>query len=283
MKTYVLCGASSRGLAMYAQPIVQYFRQSARLAGIYDPNQLRAKVVSSRAGDTPVFDNFDAMLQQTRPDCVIVTTMDRFHHEYIIRSMDAGCDVITEKPMTIDDEKCRAILAAEQRSGRKLIVTFNYRFTPFATRIKEVLRTGVLGKILSVDFEWLLDTSHGADYFRRWHAHLENCGGLLVHKATHHFDLVNWWIEDEPKTVFALGSLSSTVRSAPRAASTAALAPIPILASSIGTPPPTRTSGRSISTRNRPMATCAIAAFSVTRSISTIPCRPMWPIAAGRF
>ena len=121
--------------------------------------------------------------------------------------MDAGCDVITEKPMTIDDEKCRAILAAEQRSGRKLIVTFNYRFTPFATRIKEVLRTGVLGKILSVDFEWLLDTSHGADYFRRWHAHLENCGGLLVHKATHHFDLVNWWIEDEPKTVFALGQL----------------------------------------------------------------------------
>ena len=46
---------------------------------------------------------------------------------------------------------------------------------------------------------------HGADYFRRWHREKANSGGLLVHKASHHFDLVNWWIADEPQTVFALG------------------------------------------------------------------------------
>jgi predicted dehydrogenase len=207
MRTYVLAGASSRGLGMYAEPITHSFTKTALLAGIYDPNPVRAQFVSERCGGVPVFSDFDSMLAQTRPDCVIVTTVDRYHHEYIIRGLDAGCDVISEKPMTIDDEKCRAILAAEQRSGKKLIVTFNYRFTPFTTRIKELLRGGAIGKILSVDFEWLLDTSHGADYFRRWHAHLENSGGLLVHKATHHFDMINWWLEDEPKSVFAKGEL----------------------------------------------------------------------------
>src|SRR5947209_16897486 len=107
--------------------------------------------------------------------------------------------------MTIDDEKVRAILSAEQRSGRTVVVTFNYRFVPYITRVKELLRSGAVGEVLGVDFEWFLDTRHGADYFRRWHRRKENSGGLLVHKATHHFDMVNWWIEDEPEIVHAFG------------------------------------------------------------------------------
>lgn len=66
--------------------------------------------------------------------------------------------------------------------------------------------SGAIGKILSVDFQWLLDTSHGADYFRRWHREKKNSGGLMVHKATHHFDLVNWWLSASPVEVFAMGA-----------------------------------------------------------------------------
>jgi predicted dehydrogenase len=58
-----------------------------------------------------------------------------------------------------------------------------------------------------VDFHWYLDTHHGADYFRRWHRRMENSGGLFVHKATHHFDLVNWWLADRPETVVGSGTL----------------------------------------------------------------------------
>jgi len=53
----------------------------------------------------------------------------------------------------------------------------------------------------------VLDTSHGADYFRRWHRNKENSGGLLVHKSTHHFDLINWWVDSYPQRVFAMGEL----------------------------------------------------------------------------
>lgn len=211
MKRYVFAGASGRAVGMYARPIFERFKSSAQAVGVFDVNQTRARLLSGACGGPPAFADFDAMLRETRPDCIIVTTIDRTHHEFIIRALDAGCDVITEKPMTIDAEKCRAILAAEQRAqqrtGKRITVTFNYRFQPYVTRVKQLIRDGAIGNVLSVDFEWLLDRSHGADYFRRWHRRMENSGGLFVHKSTHHFDLINWWIDDEPQRVSAFGEL----------------------------------------------------------------------------
>jgi len=204
---YALIGCGGRGIFMFAKPIVQRFAHSAELVGFCDLNQGRMDY-ANRVLETklPTYTDFDRMLQDTNPDVVIVCTVDSTHHEFIIRALRHGCDVISEKPMTIDAEKCRDILAAERETGRRLTVTFNYRFIPYCTRIKELLGRGAIGKILSVDFNYLLDRSHGADYFRRWHARKENSGGLLVHKSTHHFDLVNWWLDQDPEEVFAFGS-----------------------------------------------------------------------------
>jgi predicted dehydrogenase len=91
---------------------------------------------------------------------------------------------------------------------RRLTVTFNYRYSPAYTKVKQLVADGAIGTPRLVDFSWLLDTSHGADYFRRWHREKDSSGGLLVHKATHHFDLINWWIDAWPASVYALGSLS---------------------------------------------------------------------------
>ena len=93
------------------------------------------------------------------------------------------------------------MLDAEKRTGRKIGVTFNYRYAPKHRKIKEILLAGEIGKVTSVDFSWYLDTRHGADYFRRWHRLREKSGSLWVHKATHHFDLVNWWLDADPVEV----------------------------------------------------------------------------------
>jgi predicted dehydrogenase len=77
-------------------------------------------------------------------------------------------------------------------------VGFNYRYSPPRAQVKDLLMSGEIGEVLSVDFHWLLNTHHGADYFRRWHSHKRNSGGLLVHKSTHHFDLLNWWLAAVP-------------------------------------------------------------------------------------
>jgi predicted dehydrogenase len=119
--------------------------------------------------------------------------------------MELGCDVITEKPLTIDETKCQRIIDTQRRTGQKCTVTFNYRYSPPRTQVKDLLMSSEIGDLLSVDFHWLLNTHHGADYFRRWHSQKKYSGGLMVHKATHHFDLVNWWLSAIPVSVFATG------------------------------------------------------------------------------
>ena len=197
---------------LYQDGIEKTHAAYAMLVGVCDTNPGRVELAHQRSvqNGAPVppgfaAADFDRMLAETKPDTVIVTTADAAHHDYIVRAMEAGCDVITEKPMTTDAEKCRAILDARRRTGRRCRVTFNYRYSPPRSQVKDLLMSGEIGDVLSVDFHWLLNTHHGADYFRRWHSHKKNSGGLLVHKSTHHFDLVNWWLGAVPATVMATG------------------------------------------------------------------------------
>lgn len=206
MKKYVIVGTGSRALDMYAVNIAKKYREQAILAGVYDVSMTRAGIVSDNCGGIPVYDDFGRMLEESKPDVVIVTSIDATHHIYTVKALEAGCDVILEKPMAIDEAKVKEILDAEKRTGRKVIVTFNCRFMPYVARVKEILTEGVIGKVYNIDFEWMLDTSHGADYFRRWHRYMKNSGGLLVHKATHHFDIINWWLDEDPVEVFAFGA-----------------------------------------------------------------------------
>ena len=81
--------------------------------------------------------------------------------------------------------------------------------------MKRLISEGAIGRVLSVHFEWLLDTAHGADYFRRWHRLKSKGGSLWVHKATHHFDLINWWLGADPVEVAAYGELNVYGRSGP--------------------------------------------------------------------
>ena len=196
---------------MYLTAITQTFRDGNELVGLCDTNpgrlELAGKVVAA-AGAAPqryLAADFDRLLAEQKPDAVIVTTPDATHDEYIVRALDAGCDAITEKPLTTTPEKAQRILDACKKSGRHVRVLFNYRYSPPRTQVKDLLMKGAIGDVLSVDFHWLLNTVHGADYFRRWHSQKKMSGGLMVHKATHHFDLVNWWLGTEPELVMAYG------------------------------------------------------------------------------
>ena len=213
-KRYAIVGTGARA-GMFVNAITTTYREEAELVAFCDLSQTRMNWYNQKLAETldmaprPTYfaDQFDQMITDTRPDTVIVSTIDSTHHLYITRAMELGCDVISEKPMTTDLAKLKAIYQTIERSGRSLRVTFNYRYAPAYTRFRQLVMEGLVGRPLLVDFSWLLDTSHGADYFRRWHREKENSGGLLVHKATHHFDLVNWWIDAIPKSVFALGDL----------------------------------------------------------------------------
>ena len=212
-KRYAIVGTGSRA-GMFVEAITQTYADSAELVGFCDLSQTRMNWHNRQLenlGLAPIpsyhADDFDRMIAERQPHTVIVATLDAAHHQYIIRAMELGCDVICEKPLTTALEHLREIYAAINRTGKFLRVTFNYRYAPAFTRFRQLMIDGAVGRPLAVDLSWVLDTSHGADYFRRWHREKENSGGLLVHKSTHHFDLVNWWIDSYPCEVVAMGDL----------------------------------------------------------------------------
>lgn len=203
-----LVGTGSRGCDMWGRDIIKSYADYIEFVGLCDINPGRLEFAKGYIGaNCPTYTDFERMMKETKPELLIVCTVDSTHHDFIIRGMEMGANVLTEKPMTIDEKKIQAILDAEKRTGKNCRVTFNYRYSPHRAKIWELLHAGEIGELTSVDFHWYLDTSHGADYFRRWHRLVEKGGSLWVHKASHHFDLLNWWIDSDPETVFALGSL----------------------------------------------------------------------------
>ncbi|MFC2116052.1 Gfo/Idh/MocA family oxidoreductase [Bacteroidota bacterium] len=206
----VLIGTGVRGSGFWGKRLVDRYSEILEFVGLVDHNPGRLNYAAGFIGvgkDCGLYGTFEEMIKEQSPDLIMVTTPDAIHHTYIIKALDAGVDVLTEKPLTTDEDKCKAILDAERRSRRKVIVGFNYRWSPYNTKIKELLSKGAIGDVVSVDFSWMLNTSHGASYFRRWHGQREYSGSLLVHKATHHFDLINWWLDSDPEEVFAYGDL----------------------------------------------------------------------------
>ena len=210
---YALAGAGARA-QMYVDAITTTYADRASLVAILEPNPVRAQFHADRVAESgkpaPLIyspDRLEEMIAAEQVDRVIVCARDDLHAELIVRSLDAGADVVVEKPLTIDAASAAAIEDAIDRTGRDVVITFNYRYSPRNSALRQILQEGTIGEITSIDFSWMLDTKHGADYFRRWHREKEHSGGLLVHKSSHHFDLVNWWLRSIPTRVYASGGL----------------------------------------------------------------------------
>ena len=215
-RRYAVAGTGHRAW-MYIEAILGQHSEVAQLVAWCEPNPGRMdfydeQVAAAADGPTEPLarylpDDLEQMIAEQRVDVVVVTSPDYTHAGLVSRALAAGADVVVEKPLTIDPAGCRAITGAVAQTGRDVVMTFNYRYAPRNSALKEVISSGEIGTVTSVHFEWALDTVHGADYFRRWHREKKNSGGLLIHKASHHFDLVNWWLADTPVRVYASGAL----------------------------------------------------------------------------
>lgn len=208
-KRYAIVGTGHRATGMWGKDLAVRYADEIEFVGLCDKNEKRAEAGKQLIGaNCPTFTNFDEMIAKVKPEILMVTTMDSTHHQFITSALAKGVDVITEKPMVTEVAQAQSILDAEKKYNRKITVAFNYRYAPKHQKIKEILQSGEIGEIVSTDFAWYLDTSHGADYFRRWHGYKRGGGSLWVHKATHHFDLMNWWLGADPTEVTGYGKLN---------------------------------------------------------------------------
>lgn len=215
---FVICGLSLRGIYHFILPLIgknheggTNFSDRAELVGILDVDRARVEAFLKKVGlQIPYYpaDAAGRMIKETRADVLIAVGPDVTHCEHIVAGLEAGCDVIVEKPMVINCEQVRRVQAAERKSGRTVRVAHNYRYTPTHQRLKRMILDGQLGRITNVEFTYNLDTFHGSSYFYRWNRDRDRSGGLSIHKCCHHFDLANWWVGDAPAELFAFGALN---------------------------------------------------------------------------
>jgi predicted dehydrogenase len=202
-------GVGGRGSGMFAQPLSKDFPKHAELVAVCDANRVRAGYCVSRLPrPVPVYTDFATLLREVDPDGIVVATHDCTHARFVIAGLKAGKRVYSEKPLCTTDAQCRAILAAAKRSKGRCFVTHNMRYAAALEQIRDIIRDGTLGTVTFMQFDETLDRCHGADYFRRWHRQTANSGGLLIHKASHHFDILNWWAGAKPAEVRAQGRLA---------------------------------------------------------------------------
>ncbi|HKJ70048.1 MAG TPA: Gfo/Idh/MocA family oxidoreductase [bacterium] len=206
-----LVGTGSRGTATWGSRLIHPYADYVEMVGLCDINPKRVEIGKQMIGtNAPTYhaSEFDRMIEETSPDLVITTTPDCFHAEYALRAMELGCDVLSEKPLATEADQCQQLLDTEARTGQTIWVGFNARHGRSDMEIKRILNRGDLGRLISAEFEEYLDVDHGASYFRRWHGQKKFSGSLLVHKASHHFDQINWWMDAEPVRVQANGKVA---------------------------------------------------------------------------
>ena len=133
-KRYAQVGTGGRARFFY-RAVARDYAETSEIVAFCDVNQTRMdycnrQLVEFGAKEVPTYKHyeFDKMIEETKPDCVIVTSVDRTHDEYIIRAMELGCDVITEKPISLKEEDIdkaikEAEAHAEEDKKRKELIT----------------------------------------------------------------------------------------------------------------------------------------------------------------
>jgi len=199
-----LAGCGHRGIAGLLASI-KAIGKAETVVGLFDHNPIRLDYAHNFLGNPHCrkSTNFDAFCSDPNLDTVIVATPDNRHAEYVIKTFAAGKNVVCEKPMAISTEDCRTMIEAQ--GDNQFRVAFNFRCNAVAIKTKELLDAGTIGRVLLVDAHDTVDWRHGSDYFRRWHRFQSMSGGLPIHKSTHAFDVIDWWLDDVAESVSAEG------------------------------------------------------------------------------
>jgi predicted dehydrogenase len=207
-RRFAVVGTGTRATYAWVAPMLNEFADVAQPVGLYDVNPGRAHATNAiLKADIPVYSSFDEMIRLSKPEALMVTSTDATHADYVVRGLAAGLEVYSEKPLCTTFAQVSQIREAARQARHPAWVTHNARFLPAALAVKREIGAGRIGDIRHITFHELLDRYHGADYFRRWHRDFRQSGGLLLQKASHHFDLINWWVGSRPRHVSAQGGL----------------------------------------------------------------------------
>lgn len=214
---FIVAGTGNRGVGCFAKGLLGFagkglpeFPEHAELVALVDTNLTRARAAARELlrSDIPVFRSIREAQRAAPADWCIVTTTDCTHRDVVVEALDAGLNVLVDKPLATSVMECDQIIAAAARTGKEVIVGHNMRYQPWTLKAAKLVREGVIGKVISVEAAEVLSYSHGGDYFHRWHSDFSKSAGLANHKCCHHLDILCWIINDDPVEVASQGGRS---------------------------------------------------------------------------
>ena len=206
-----IVGAGQRGMRFFASSL-RADPNRARLVAVADQDEERLQTaVDDLGGGVQAYGSLDAMLDDPEVEAVVITTPDFTHRSVLEATLEAGRHALCEKPMatTIDDAVEMTTMA--MASEKVVQLGFMLRYAPFFVQLKELVDSGVIGRLTQINASEVVEYYHGASYFRRWHRFRKNSGGLLVHKAGHTLDAINWIVDSPPSWVSAIGGTDTFV------------------------------------------------------------------------
>jgi len=183
-----------------------------RVVAAADPNPVRVGQIRELSRN-PEFRSFssDAELFAAGKlaDVCIIGTQDAYHVEPCIRAMEVGYDVLLEKPVASEPAKVLHLLSEAERLGRKVLVCHVLRYSPFYVKVHEIVASGALGDVVTLDAREGVGAWHQAHSYVRGHwAVTGKATPMLVAKSCHDLDIISWLVNRPCRQVHSFGSLS---------------------------------------------------------------------------
>ena len=209
----IVMGAGNRGdryAGLMAQLPDQY-----EIVGMADPAEARQKHFQQAYG-VPAENCYDSwkdiLAQPKMADVAVIATVDDMHYEPAMLAIEKGYDLLLEKPVAPTARECAEILSAARKKGVKVLVCHVLRYTPFYGRIKELVMSGIIGQVISIDQVEGVGNVHFSHSFVRgnWH-NTATSAPMLLAKSCHDLDIIQWLLDKPCQRVSSFGSLSHFV------------------------------------------------------------------------
>ena len=205
----IVLGAGNRG-NIYGGYALQY-PNNLDIVGVAEPIELRINRYSEKHNIPKVnqFKTWEDVFKQPKfADAIIITTPDSLHYEPCMKALSMGYDILLEKPISPSEQECRNILAFAKKTGRIVAVCHVLRYAPYFVKLKEIIKSGAIGEVVSVQHLEPISYWHMTDSYVRgnWHNSKETTPIILA-KSCHDLDIIRWLVDKPTRNIQAFGDL----------------------------------------------------------------------------
>ena len=191
--------------------------RGVKIISCYDKSEERKDnaLKTWQTPETKVCESYQDAIKCEGVDWVMIFSPNVYHKEHIICAFEHGKHVFSEKPLATRIEDCIAINEAHHKSGKLFATGFVLRYAPIYRKVKELITSGVIGKVLSIDANENITPAHGAYIIQNWRRHTSESGPHILEKCCHDLDLINWFCESLPARTASFGGRDLFKRDAP--------------------------------------------------------------------